>query len=281
MLMRIIVLLILIIGSLSSCTTAEFIQHTPTLANSGQHTDKNQFSGNLLYSSGSSTSNSIVNNPGPSPYEKVRGVQAQGSYSLSTSLVVQASYMHSDEEGGSINANQKNFVYDYSRNIAEGGLAYYKNLNQQRNTFIEIAAGSGLGSFKTTEANSILVPGGRYYNHQVLKLYLQPSVYYTSNNFCVSVGFKYAYINFNDIKTNYSDIERTNRSITTDDHLSTSTLDFFTKADVFLTKLPWLGLSLQFLRSKDLGKKFYLNQTDSNFGIGVRFRFNQLKEQIK
>lgn len=273
--MRIIILLALLAAGFSSCTTAEFIQHTPTLANTGQHTDKDQFTGKLLYSTGSSSSNSIVSSSGPSPYEKVRGIQTQGSYSVSNALAVQASYMHGNEEGGTEESNKKSVVYKYNRNITEAGLAWYKNLDQEKKFFIEIGTGTGFGRFKTTEVTSVIAPGGRFYDHSVLKLYLQPSVYYVTKNFCFSSGFKLAHINFNNIETNYSDLERTNRSITTEDKLSTTTLDYFVKGDAFLSELPWIGVNFQFLRSSDLGKKFNLNQTDSNFGIGLCFRFGQ------
>ena len=279
--MRTIILFALLAIFVASCTTAEFIQHTPTLANTGQHTGKGQINGKLLYSSGNSTSNSVVNSQGASPYEKVRGTQAQASFSVNNSLALQASFMHSSEQGGSKESGQTNIVYRYNRNVTEGGLAFYDNLNEQKTLFIELGAGTGLGSFKATEAASVLAPGGRYYNHNVFKLYLQPSVYFVSKNIYFTGGLKFSYISFNGIKTTYSDLERTNRSLTTGNSLNTTTLDFFTKADVFLTKVPWLGLNGQLLLSSDLGKKFNYNQTDNNFGIGLSFRFGQLNEEKK
>ena len=264
----------------ASCETASFIQHTPTLANTGQHTEKGELHGNLLYSSGSSTTNNIsVSGSNDEPYEQVNGIQAKGSYSISNSLAIQSSYMHSSEKGGSINSNQKNIVYNYNRNITEAGLAFYENLNSNNSLFIEIGTGMGLGNNKATEVSSALVPGGRFYNHNIFKLYVQPSLYYVSKNFCVSVGGKLSHINFNDILTNYTTAERQNRSITTDNKLTTTTLDFFTKFDAFLTKLPWLGFNFQVLNSSDLGRKFNTNQNDNNIGFGLSFRFDKMSEK--
>ncbi len=269
-------LLAIITFSLASCTTAAFIQHTPTLANTGQHTGKGQLHGNLLYSSGSSTSNNVDITQGDEPYESVKGIQAKGSYSISNAWAIQASLMHSSELGGSQESNQKNIIYRYNRNITEGGVAYYNNLGSQNNVFFEIGTGLGIGNYRATETASVAVPGGRFYDHNVFKVYLQPSVYYVSRNFCLSVGANVSHINFNDINTNYTSLERKNRFITTDNKLNTTTFAFFSKADVFLTKLPWLGLNFQVLTSTDLGKKFNTNQNDNNVGIGLSFRFDQL-----
>ena len=267
---------------LASCNTAEFIQHTPTLANSGQHTGKGELHGRLLYSSGNSTVNSVNNISDNSPYERVRGEQAQGSYSISDKLALQGLFMHSSEEGGSKGtSSQKTIVYKYNRNVTEGGVAFFDNLNQQKTVFIEIGTGAGFGKFKTTETNSLAAPGGRFYDHNVFKLYLQPSVYYASKNFGFATGFKFSYISFTDITTNYTDPERTSRSINTGNSLNTTTLDFFTKADIFLNKLPWLGFNGQILISNDLAKHFNYNQTDNNFGIGLSFRFGQLINEKK
>jgi hypothetical protein len=259
--------------SFTSCTTAEFIQHTPTLANTGQHTAKNQFTGRALYSTGSSTSNSVSNDQGPSPYESVNGIQAQGSYSAGDHLAIQAAFMHSSEKGGSEESGNKNIVYNYNRNIAEAGVAYFNALGSGGDFFFELGAGTGFGSYKATENSSLLVPGGRHYDHNVAKLYFQPSVYFVSQNIHLSSGFKFSFINFSSIKTNYTDAERESRLITTAGSLSTTTLDYFAKVEVFTNKLPWIGLSSQVLFSTDLQKKFNTNQTNNNFGIGLCFRF--------
>jgi hypothetical protein len=47
-----------------------------------------------------------------------------------------------------------------------------------------------LGNNKATEVSSAIVAGGRFYNHNIFKLYVQPFIYYVSKNFCVSVGGK-------------------------------------------------------------------------------------------
>jgi hypothetical protein len=264
------------IFSLASCNTVKFIQHTPTLANTGQHTARNQLHGKLLYSSGNSTANS--SDYYGSDNESIHGLQAQASYSISNSLAIQSSFMHSSEKGASLRNSltnrPKKIDYNYKRNITEGGLAYYKNLNAKKSFFIELAGGAGSGSYKATEANSVIVPGGRFYDHNVFKLYFQPSVYYASSNIVVSVGGKFSSINFNNIKTNYTSQEREARSITTDNKLNISTFDFFMKADFYLAKLPWVGLNLQMQTTTDLQPNFYLNQNDFNVGIGLSFRLN-------
>lgn len=97
--MRYLTLLSGLIIIFSSCTTAEFIQHTPTLVNSGMHTGKDQFTGRALYSSGSSTTNNVDNSAGASPYQSINGFQAQGSYSVASNLAIMGSHMYSGEKG--------------------------------------------------------------------------------------------------------------------------------------------------------------------------------------
>jgi hypothetical protein len=274
--MRTVFLFLLPVVLLASCETAEFIQHTPTLANTGQHTTKDQLHSKLLYTTGNSSSNDGGNSNENNPYESVNGIQAQVSYSISNSLALQSSFMHSSERGGSEKAGQKKIVYRYNRNITEGGLAFYDNLNIQKTVFIELAGGAGVGTFKATEAISLTTPGGRFYNNNIFKLYLQPSLYYVSENICISGGAKFSAVNFNNITSNYTDEERIKRSITTGNSLHTTTADLFLKTDIFLSKLPWLGLHLQILHSTDLNKKFNYNQNDRNAGIGLSFRFDKM-----
>jgi hypothetical protein len=274
--MRFYLYLLAVALILSSCETAEFIQHTPTLANTGQHTGKDQLHGKILYSTGSSTSNSGDNTSGNNPYESVNGIQAQGSYSFSSKFAFHASYMHSSEKGGSENNGQKTIVYNYKRNITEAGLAFFDNIDKDNSFFVEVAAGTGFGKFKTTEVSSLLVPGGRFYDHNVFKLYIQPSLYYASRNLGILAGTKFSSINFGNISTSYSSLERSNRSITTGSSLNTTTLDFFMKTDVYLNQLPWLGFNAQFLYSSDLKKRFNYNQNDWNMGVGLSFRLDNL-----
>jgi hypothetical protein len=262
---------------LFSCETAEFIQHTPTLTNTGQHTGKNQLHGKVLYSTGNSTSNSGDNSSEKNPYESVNGIQAQGSYSFSDKFAFHSSYMHSSEKGGSERAGAKDIVYRYKRNIMEAGFAFFDNLSSDNTFFVELAGGTGFGKFNSTEVNSVLAPGGRFYDHNVFKLYIQPSFYYASPLVGMSSGFKFSSIRFNNINTNYTSAEREGRSITTASGLTATTLDFFLKTDFYLKQLPWLGFNVQFLYSTDLKKTFNYNQTDWNAGLGLSFRLDNLK----
>jgi hypothetical protein len=274
--MRYLFILLSVAIVLTSCETAEFIQHTPTLANTGQHTGKDQLHGKILYSTGSSTSNSNDNTSGSSPYESVDGIQAQGSYSFASKFAFHSSYMHSSEKGGSENAGQKSIVYNYKRNITEAGLAFFDNIDKDNSFFVELAAGTGFGKFNATEVNSALVPGGRFYNHNVFKLYFQPSLYHASRNLGFTTGLKFSSISFSNINTNYTPGERESRSITTGSSLRATTVDFFVKTEVYLNQLPWLGLNAQFLYSSDLDKKFNYNQNDWNGGIGFSIRLDNL-----
>ncbi len=274
--MRFILFSVVVVCTFSSCEIAEFIQHTPTLANTGQHTGKDQLHGKVLYSTGSSTSNSGNTIDGTNPYESVNGIQGQGSYSFHSKFAFHASFMHSSEKGGSETNGQKNIVYNYKRNITETGFTFFDDLNKANSLFFELAAGTGFGKFNASEVSSILAPDGRFYNHNVFKLYLQPSFYYASRNLCMAAGTKFSAIKFSSISTNYTSNERTTRSINNGTSLQTNTLDFFMKTDVYLNQIPWLGFNVQFLYSSDIKKKFNYNQNDWNTGIGLSFRLDKL-----
>lgn len=272
--MRYLLPSVILLLALSSCETASFIQHTPTLANTGQHTGKNQLHGKLLYSTGSSTSNSSDNSSNTNPYESINGIQAQGSYSISSQLALQSSYMHSSEKGGSEGNGQTSIVYRYKRNVTEAGIAFFENLDKKNTFFAELAAGTGFGKFNATEVSSLQAPGGRFYNHNVFKLYFQPSIYYASPNLCMGFGLKFASIRFDRIQTDYTNTERETRDITTNSSLRATTIDLFLKTDVFLNSLPWLGFNAQFLYSTDQKKSFNYNQNDWNAGIGLSIRLD-------
>ncbi|MBN8686291.1 MAG: hypothetical protein J0M10_04715 [Chitinophagales bacterium] len=270
---------VLLVSFFTSCTTANFIQHTPSLVQSGTHTEKGEFTGRALYSTGSSSSNTVENSTGASPYQQVRGFQAQGSYAVDDHFAVQGSFMHSGEKGGSTENGVKSIVYDYNRNVAEAGLAFYQALGDKSNFYFELGGGAGLGSYKAKELSSLLVPGGRYYDHSVFKLYVQPSFYFISPNVHVQTGFKFASVNFNNIKSNYTSLEKQSRDLTLEPKLNTTVIDFFFRTDIYLPGLPWLGFSGQTQVSSELQKKFNTNINDNNYGIGVCFRFGELTEQ--
>lgn len=279
--MRTFILTAIIAASISSCTTASFIQHTPTLANTGQHTGKDQFTGRALYSTGTSTTSSNKNTQGASPYQSVNGVQLQGSYSVSKSLAIQSSFMHSAEKGGSETGGSKTIVYNYNRNIAEFGLAYFNSISGSENFYGEVGVGAGIGSYKATENPSGLAPGGRFYNHNVSKIYIQPSIYYVSPNVHIAGGLKFSFLSFTSIKSDYSSDERITRSLPTGDKLSTNTLDYFVKAEFFTNNVPWLGISTQMLFSTDLQRKFNSRQNDNNYGVGLCFHFGDMNKSSK
>ena len=259
----------------TSCETSTFIQHTPTLANTGMHTGKGEFTGNLYYSTGSSSSNSYENGSGASPYQSVNGIQAQGSFSLFPSFALQAAYMSSDEKGGSKENGNKTIVYTYKRNITETGLAYFHAISKDKSFFMELGAGMGFGKYDAKENNSTLAPGGRYYNHDVTKFYFQPSFYFLSTNIHLSSGLKFSAISFKNITTDYTLQERESRLLPKYNSYNSATLDFFFKAEFFLNNLPQVGITTQALFSGELGNSYsgYLN--DNNYGIGLRFRLGK------
>jgi hypothetical protein len=276
--MRNLSLLAVIATLFSSCTTAEFIQHTPTLVNSGMHTDKNQFTGRALYSSGSSTFNSVDNSVGPSPYQSVNGFQAQGSYSVTPNLAVTGLLMFSGEKGGSEENQVKTLVYDYKRNITEAGLSFFQPLSDRKKFFFEASAGTGFGKYRATERNSVLVPGGRFYDNNVFKLWLQPSFYFISPYVHISTGVKIASININSIQTNYTLTERETREITTAPKLRTSTTDWFFRTEVFIPGAEWIGFSAITQQTVESKQRFSSNINDSNFGLGVVLKLGQSRK---
>ncbi len=273
--MRIIFLLAGILCFFASCTTAEFIQHTPTLVHSGMHTDKNQFTGRALYSSGSSTNNSVDNSTGPSPYQSLNGVQAQGSYSVAPNLAVTGSFMYSGEKGGSEENQVKTLVYDYKRNVTEAGLAFFQPFSDRKNFFFEAAAGTGFGKYRATEQNSTLVPGGRFYDNNVFKLWLQPSFYFISPYVHISTGVKIASIHINSIQTNYTLTERETREITTAPKLRTTTTDWFFRTEIFIPGAEWIGFSAITQQTVDSKRRFNSNINDSNYGLGIVLKLGQ------
>lgn len=259
----------------SACTTAEFIQHTPTLANTGMHRDKGDFAGRFFYSTGSASINSSSNSSGPSPYDALNGLQAQGSVAAGRQIALQVSHMYSREKGGSTENGNHRIVYNYRRNITEAGLAWFYPFGPKKDFFMEIAGGTGLGRYTSSEVASLQLPGGRFYNHNVFKLYFQPTVYFRSRHFNAGAGMKFARQSFGAISTNYSSDEKAAREILDVSRLNTGTTEVFFRLEWFPKGLEWLGISAHAQQGGETSQKMGGNINDSNFGLGLCFRLTK------
>ncbi len=252
---------------LSSCGSPQFIQHTPTLVNDGTHTGKGQLKATSLYSTGSSSSN---NSLGAGVYDRVNGIQLQGSFSFAKNWSAQGAFMHSTESAG----QQKVDVplvetYRHWRNIAEPGISYFSAFNPQSDFYYSLGVGTGFGRYRSIEN---LTTATRYYNSNIFKFYFQPILYWTKSRTTISLGTKFSTLSFNSIKSNYTQEERTRRNLSFVDKKNPFTMDLSLRAEWMFGKTIPLGLVFQIQACNDISGRITEQYTNSNYGIGLVFK---------
>jgi hypothetical protein len=192
---------------LTSCNfTAPLIQHTPPLASIASHTNKGELITAGYYKTAHDIRNFGTNDSSRKGYyQKVNGLQAQSSYAITNSIALSSSYMYSKESNGFVVPTGKDSgIFNYRRNLGELGISFYNPISANSQWYSSIGFGIGYGNNKTTENRNNNITSNSFYNHDIFKVYIQPSIYTISENNHLILGVKVSMIQFKNVKTSYS-----------------------------------------------------------------------------
>ncbi len=194
--------------------------------------------------------------------DEVKTTEVKAAYTPINHLGIVASYIHG--KGGSEEGNNGN------GHMVEGGLGYYLPIEQ--NFVFEVYGGFGGGNVKSNyshydDNSQMYVPDGSS-ELGFVRVYLQPSIGYTTPWFDIAVSMRYSSLHYNSISTN---------SITNDEGAnniqyitSHPTTDFLDEAVTIRGGWKYIKLQGQYLVSEKLNNPA-LPVYDGNFNFGVYF----------
>lgn len=263
----------------SSCDTPSLIQHVSPLPNSGTHREKGEIKGKFLVSKTTSNSNNGVTTSNQQDvYEDNIAIQPQASVSLSDHFAIQGAFMHSSEKTGARGSGPKTVTYNNQRNTGELGITGYASISSNKTFFLEMTAGYGGGRNRTVETATATLLGGRFYNNNFNKIYLQPAIYFNNGEFSGLMGYKISFINVKSIETNYTDNEHQIRGLQPNNQFNATTGDLYLQFGYFFRNVPWLGLQLNFVGTGDINNSFNGKIGNSTVGGGIAIRLDRLKK---
>lgn len=239
--MKLLLMLFLIIG-FASCATYRYI-YTASPANNPVFTKKGESKIAGYYSSSSGSDNTIMS--------YTRGFDVQGAYAISDHLAITASYLNRREKDvyGTADNNFDSSVVNYKRNLAEFGGGYFIPINKRNTLTASVFGGYGTGKFSFTD-NGLTIDStaySRYHQSKIGKWFFQPAInFIPSANFSASFALKFSYVNYRNIKTNYTPDELAHFSL---QNLEAQTLTFTEPSlsiQFGVSQLPWIKVEAIF-----------------------------------
>jgi hypothetical protein len=153
--------------------------------------------------------------------------------------------------------------------LGELGISFYNPISANSQWYSSIGFGIGYGNNKTTENRNNNITSNSFYNHDIFKVYIQPSIYTISENNHLILGVKVSMIQFKNVKTSYSLEQRSRKRLFALNSSSNLLADFYCQYIYYIKTLPWIGVQTQFLFSTDLSKKLSYNHNNVNMGVGL------------
>lgn len=236
--------------------------------------------------SGSFSSNFDINETNDS-YQRNRsnGYDVQAAVAATNHLAVQGSYYSRTER----NYDTYSSYFDSStinvkRTMWEAGLGFYTGLDKRNNNSFALYGGIGQGNMKLRDKgidNSSFTPYTRFYNADLFKYYLEPSMTFRKGSvFTFSVATRLSAIRFKNIRTDYSYDERRSFDL---DSLNRFTWYFFEPCIVNsfgFNKLPGFRIEYQFGLSLLLSGENSFQYRPFNFSVGLLFDIPKLIKNV-
>lgn len=202
------------------------------------------------------------------------GFDLQGAYAVTKNFALQVNYYHRREKNNGDFSNNllDSSVINYTRNLTEFGLGYYRRLMRNRQGIFQVFGGVGFGRFTFTDVgrdqNNVF--HNNFHDAGITKLYLQPAFTIRKKNFAASLSSRFSLVFFHDIKTDYTANDLDNYKL---DSLNYSPRLFWepTIVNTFgFKKLP--GLQLEFQAGLSLlESRLFIDYRSFNFSAGVLF----------
>ncbi len=212
---------------------------------------------------------------------RANGYDLQAAVAATDHLAIQGSYYSRTERNyDSYGTYFDSSTINVKRNMWEAGVGYYTAIDRKNNNSFALYGGVGFGTMKLHDKgvdNSSYVPYARFYNADLFKWYLEPSLTFRKGSvFTFSVATRLSGIKFKNILTDYSFDEKRTLDL---DSLNRFTWYFFEPCIVNsfgFNKLPGFRIEYQFGLSLLLSGENAFRYRPFNFSIGLLFDIPKL-----
>ncbi len=276
--MRISFLILLAAIIFTSCDTPRYAysptaHNVPLLTKKGDSKVAAAYSTNGVTSETNNTDNQYTKNTS-------QGFDVQGAVALSDNIAIQGSYFYRGEKTNSTwnNSFFNSSAIRYKRSMFEFGAGFYTALDSRQRVFLQAFAGGGFGktTIKDNGVDQAQLPYSRYYNTDLAKFYLEPSITFRAKEvFAGSIATRVSVLKFRNINTNYSQNEKMGFNL---DSLNRYAVVFFEPAFVGsfgFNKLPGFRIEIQAGLSVLLDESF-IDYRPFNFSAGLVFDIRKL-----
>lgn len=262
--------------TLISCRTPRFI-YSPAPPNNPYFREKGESKIAAYYSTAASE-NDLQG-------EYNDGVDLQAAYAISDHWAITADYFKRNEKDVFSNYDRNFFdssVIRYDRHLKNFGAGYFMPITKDKQIMFSIFGGLGFGKFSFTDRgldNNISY--SRYYNSDMSKWYIQPSVnFFPGKYFRTGLISKVSWVHFKNPTTSYTQPELEYHDLNL---LPGKTLSFFEATwnmQVTFNKMNWLYLDGGLTICSDpFDDAINLEARNFNASIGLSIDFSKMKRK--
>ena len=203
--------------------------------------------------------------------DKSNGLDLHAAVAITNGFAVQANYMSRSERNGGNENNVDNTAINYKRNMAELGLGFFKSIGRRDKVMFQVFGGAGKGEFSFTDEGQDANGTFGIHHHQadVFKVYIQPAfIFRPKKTFALSVSSRVSFINFRNIKTDYSDTDLGNYLLNDLPHGSRTFWEPAFTNTIGFAKAPGLKLEYQLGLSLQVDQR-NIDYRSVNFALGI------------
>ncbi len=265
--------LVLVIATLSSCTTHRYI-YSASPANNPYFTEKGESKLTGYYSS--SDANRLTG-------EYARGVDLQAAYAVGNHWALTMGYFNRREKDvfnfSGYDGPFDSSIINYKRNLFDIGAGYFIALNTKKTITFNFYGGMAFGKFSFVDngqANSM--DYSRYHNSAITKWFFQPAINFMPGEYVrFSFLLKNSFVHYGNIQTSYTAEEQSYFSL---DKIANRTISFGEpelNIQFGLPAYPWVKLDAAFSGASYrswMGSR--LDVRSNNASIGLTFDFSKL-----
>ena len=261
---------------LISCRTPRFI-YSPAPPNNPYFREKGESKLAAYYSTAASE-NDLQD-------EYSDGLDLQAAYAVSDHWALTADYFKRNEKDVFFDYNQSFFdssIIRYERHLANFGAGYFMPVTKDKEIMFNVFGGLGFGKFSFTDNGFDNNVGySRYYNSDMSKWYIQPSInFFPGKYFRTALIGKASWVHYSDVSTSYTPAELEYYDL---DLLPGKTLSFFEATwnmQLTFPKMNWLyldgGLTIC---SEPFDNAINLEARNFNASIGLSIDFSKMKKK--
>ena len=266
---------------LASCYTPRYMysptaQNVPVLVKAGDSKLAATYSTDLSWLP-------TDNSNGDNNRERRNGYDLQGAVAVTNNFALQVNYAKRTEFNNDSDNYRDSTGIRYNRRLAEFGLGYFRSIHRRDKVLFQVFAGMGTGRSEFTDKgkdfNNVFYE--RHHQADMLKVYVQPAIIFRPReNFVLSVSSKLNFINFRNIKTDYTDVELDDYQL---NDLAYGSRTFwepaFTNSFGF-NKLPGVRFEYQFAVALLVSDR-HIDYRSFNFGIGLMLDIPKMFKSTK